>query len=278
VLVESPTYVGAIAAARAAGLQVVPVPTDAAGVRSDQLQAAFERTGARLFYCQPTYANPTGTVLSAERRRAVLACVEKAGAFLIEDDWARDFHLGSGPPPVPLCADDRNGHVVLVRSLTKSTAPGLRIGAICAKGAALERLRAARLVDDFFVPGMLQETALQLVTAPGWPRHLRALHAALRTRRDALAEAVVRHLGVRSLAFVPDGGLHLWVRLPAGVSDLAVERAAEAERILVSAGRHWHPAECPAPMLRLSFGAVRPDWIDECVRGIAGIVESMAAG
>ena len=89
---------------------------------------------------------------------------------------------------------------------------------------------------------------------------------------------MVRHLGPESLTLVPDGGLHLWIRLPAGVSDLTVERAAEAERILVSAGQHWHPAESPAPMLRLSFGAVGPDWIDECVRRIAGIVQTVAAG
>ena len=274
VLIESPTYVGAIAAARAAGLQVVPVPTDDDGLRPEQLEAAFARSGARLLYCQPTYANPTGTVLAAGRRAAVLDCVARAGAFLIEDDWARDFHLGSGPAPAPLCADDRDGHVIHVRSLTKSTAPGLRIGAICAKGAALERLRAARLVDDFFVPGILQETALQLVTAPGWPRHLRALQGALRERRDALAAAVRRHLGPRSLAWIPAGGLHLWVALPAGSSDLAVEHAAEAAGILVSAGQHWHPAEASQPMLRLSFGAAGPDWIDDCIAALANIVRA----
>ncbi len=271
-LIESPTYVGAIAAARAAGLELVPVPTDADGLRPGQLEAAFARTGARLLYCQPTYAVPTGTVLEASRRAAVLACVVRAGAFLIEDDWARDFHLGPGPAPPPLCADDRDGHVILVRSLTKSAAPGLRIGAICAKGAALERLRAARLTDDFFVPGLLQETALQLVTAPGWPRHLRGLQGALRERRDGLAAAVRRHLGPQSLGRVPAGGLHLWVALPPGVSDLAVEHEAEAAGILVSAGRHWHPAEADRPMLRLSFGAAGPDWIDGCVAALAGIV------
>ena len=277
VLIETPTYVGAIAAARAAALQLVPVPTDEDGLRPDQLEAAFRRSGARLLYCQPTYAVPTGTVLAASRRAAVLSCVARAGAFLIEDDWARDFHLGpghdgGGSAPPPLCADDRDGHVVHVRSLTKSSAPGLRIGAICARGAALERLRATRLADDFFVPGLLQETALQLVTAPGWPRHLRALQAGLRERRDALAASVRRHLGPDSLPRVPNGGLHLWVALPATASDGAVEHAAEAAGILVSAGRHWHPAEADRPMLRLSFAAAGPDWIDGCIATLAAIV------
>jgi DNA-binding transcriptional MocR family regulator len=272
-LVESPTYVGAIAAAQAAGLRMVPVPTDADGVRPDVLAEAFRRTGSRLFYCQPCHANPTGAILSAERRPAVLAAVAAAGAFLIEDDWARDFHLDPGAPPPPLAAADRDGHVVYIRSLTKCAAPGLRIGAICAHGAALERLRSARLVDDFFVPGILQETALQLVTAASWSRHLRTLRSSLGQRRDGMAAALRAHVGASCLPLVPAGGLHLWVRLPDGVGDLDVEQRAAASGILVSAGRHWFPAEPPAAFLRLSFAAASPDWVESCIAQLACLIE-----
>ncbi len=275
VLVESPTYVGALAAAQAAGLRAVPVPTDKEGVRPDLLAEAFGRTGARVFYCQPTYANPTGAVLAADRRAAVLSATAQAGAFLIEDDWARDFALDGEAPP-PLAPEDPDGHVVYVRSLTKCAAPGLRVGAICARGAALQRLRAARLVDDFFVPGLLQETALQLVTAASWPRHLRMLRVALRGRRDTLAAALRRHLGPSCLPHLPAGGLHLWVAVPAGVSDHEVEQAAAARGTLVSAGHHWHPAEPAAPFLRLSFAGVQPEWIDGCIAELAGIVDREA--
>ena len=276
ILVESPTYVGALAAAQAAGLRAVPVPTDVSGVRPDHLVEAFSRTGARLFYCQPTHANPTGAVLSVNRRAEVLAATARADAFLIEDDWARDFTLDGHPPPL-LAPEDRDGHVIYVRSLTKCAAPGLRVGAICARGAALERLRAARLVDDFFVPGILQETALQLVSAPSWQRHLRSLCAALRTRRDAMAAALLRHLGPDCLAAMPAGGLHLWCGLPNGVSDIEVEQRAAARGILVSAGRHWHPAEPAGPFLRLSFAAAQPDWIDGCIDELAGVIRSAIA-
>jgi DNA-binding transcriptional MocR family regulator len=275
VLVESPTYLGAIAAAQGAGLRLVPVPTDADGVRPDLLAEAFRSTGARLFYCQPSLANPTGSVLPPARRAAVMDTVIKAGAFLIEDDWARDFHLDDNAPPPLLAASDRDGHVVYVRSITKCAAPGLRIGAICAHGAALERLRAARLTDDFFVPGILQETALQLLTAATWPRHLRRLRMELRQRRDALAASVRQHFGADCLARVPSGGLHLWLRLPDGVSDVDVERRAAGEGILVSAGRHWYPAEPPAPYLRLSFAGAHPDWIGLCIEQLAGLVQSI---
>lgn len=276
VLMESPTYSGAIAAATAAGLRLVPVPTDADGVRPDLLEEAFRRSGARLFYCQPTHANPTGAVLSLGRRDEVLGIVARAGAFLIEDDWARDFHLDPGSPLPPLAPADRDGHVVYVRSLTKCAAPGLRIGAICARGAALQRLRAARLIDDFFVPGVMQETALQLVTAPSWPRHLRAVRAALRQRRDALAASVRTHLGPESLPQLPLGGLHLWVGLPKGASDLEIARAAARQDVLVGTGQHWFPAEPPGAYLRLSFAAARPEWIDAAVATLASVVsESM---
>ena len=265
VLFESPTYSGAIAAARSAGLRPVPVPTDVDGVRPDLLDQAFRRTGAKLFYCQPTYANPTGSMLAHDRRQAVLEIVSRVGAFLIEDDWARDFHLDAGVPPSPLASADRHGHVIYVRSLTKCAAPGLRIGAICARGAALVRLRSARLIDDFFVPGMMQETALQMVISPGWPRHLRHLRAALRQRRDALARAVHKHLGVESLPHIPSGGLHLWVKLPDGVSEREVTEAAAREDVLVSIGAHWFPAEPPGAWLRLSFAPAEPQWVDEAV-------------
>jgi DNA-binding transcriptional MocR family regulator len=274
-LIESPTYSGAIAGAQAAGLRLVPVPTDEDGVRPDLLEDAFQRSGARLFYCQPTYANPTGRLLSAERRSEVLAVVRRAGAFLIEDDWARDFGLDGEPPP-PLAPAETDGHVVYVRSLTKCAAPGLRIGAICARGAALERLRATRLIEDFSVPGMMQETALHLVTAQSWPRHLRMLRAELRRRRDLLASALARHPAMGT-ATLPPGGLHLWLRLPPGVSDAAVAAEASRQDVLVSAGHHWFPAEAPDPYLRLSFAAVEPDWVDEAVATLAAIVVQAVA-
>lgn len=276
VIVESPTYTGAIAAAANAGLRLVPVPMDEDGVRPDLLEQAFARTGARLFYCQPTFSNPTGAVLSPARREAVLDIVTRAGAFLIEDDWARDFSL-EGEPPAPLARADRNGHVVYIRSLTKCAAPGLRIGAICARGAALERLRMARLTDDFSVPGLMQETALQLVTAASWPKHLKALRAELKHRRDLLVAAVRAELGEATIAHVPAGGLHLWAALPPGLSDAAVARRAAAEDVLVGSGRFWFPAEATAPYLRLSFAGAKPDWITEAVRRLGQIIATEAA-
>ncbi|MEV6151354.1 PLP-dependent aminotransferase family protein [Nonomuraea sp. NPDC052129] len=254
VLVESPTYPGAMAAARAAGLSPVPVPMDADGLRPDLLAEAFELTRARVLYCQPVHHNPTGAVLAPERRRQVVEVARAAGAFVIEDDFAR--HLGhGGPMPPPLVAGDRDGTVVYLTSLTKPAAPSLRIGALVARGPVMARLRAVRLVDDFFVTRPLQEAALELVSSPSWERHLRTLATALRERRAELAAALARELPGWSVARQPAGGLHLWARLPDGLSDTAVAAAARQLGVAVSAGSRYFATEVPATWLRLGFAA-----------------------
>jgi DNA-binding transcriptional MocR family regulator len=270
VLVESPTSLGALAAARAAGLRPVPVPADADGVRPGLLADAFARTGARLLYLQPTFADPHGTVLAPERRTEVLDVVAAAGAFAIEDDAARDLAIDGDAPP-PLAADDRDGHVVLVRSLTRSAAAGLRVGALAARGAAGTRLRAARLVDDPFVAGPLQLAALELVSSPGWRRHRRDLRTALRTRRDALVAALARDLPGARVAVVPAGGLHLWLALPDGVDDVALAALALGAGVAVSAGRPWFPADPPAAHMRLTYAAAPEADLAEGVRRLASV-------
>ncbi|WP_027344348.1 aminotransferase-like domain-containing protein [Hamadaea tsunoensis] len=252
VLVETPTYRGALAAARAAGLRPVAVPMDADGVRPDLLAEAFAMTGARLFYCQPTFHNPTGTVLSAERRHQILAVARAAGAFIVEDDYAR--HLGHGAAlPRPLAADDADGTVVHLTSLTKPAAPSLRVGAVVARGPVLDRLRALRLVDDFFLARPLQEAAVDLLCSPAWERHLRTLAVALRERCAALAAAMHEHCPQWTLTRFPSGGLHLWFTTPAEYAEST--HAALSRGVAVSPGRGYFPDEPPGAYARLNFAA-----------------------
>ncbi len=278
VLVESPTYIGALAAARAARLSPVPVPTDAGGLRIDLLADAFAATGARLLYCQPTYQNPTGSVLAPERRRAVLEVARRAGAFVIEDDYARWLnHERSAPPP--LIADDEDGRVVHIASLTKVTSPNLRVGALIARGPVAERLRSLRIVDDFFVPRPLQEAALELVGAPSWRRHRAGLSAVLADRRNVLLAALAEHLpGARLGRGVPAGGLNLWVSLPDHVDDVLLAAACREAGVLISPGRPFHAAEPPRPYARLSFGAApHAAALEEGVRRLARALDGLGA-
>ena len=254
VLVESPTYPGLLAIARAAGLRPVPVPVDADGVRTDLLTDAFARTGARLFVCQPLFQNPTGAVLSPERRDHVRRIARDAGAFVIEDDFAgRLVHADAPALPPPMAAGDHEGVVVHIRSLTKPTSPNLRVAALAARGPAFARMRAVQAVDSFFVPRPIQEAALELIAAPAWPRHLRSLAAALQHRRTTLAAAI----GQRRPGLLPErlpyGGCHLWLRLPDGHDPGTLTAAARREGVAITPGGPYFTAEPPAPHIRLSY-------------------------
>jgi DNA-binding transcriptional MocR family regulator len=274
VIVESPTYLGALAAARAAGLVLVPVPGDADGVLPDALADALARTGARLVYLQPRYSNPTASVLTPGRRGAVLDAVARRRAFLVEDDWVRDLDLGA-PSPQPLAAADDDGHVIYLRSLSKPVAGGLRVAGLAARGPVLARLRRGRISDDLFVAPVLQQVALDVLTAPGWSRHLAGVRRVLRERRDALVAAVRELLPGCDLAAVPRGGLHLWLRLPDRCPDADVAEACAARHLAVSPGRAFFAGEPPAPYLRLSYAATQSPGL---VRGAEILAEVIAAG
>ncbi|MGW0749461.1 aminotransferase-like domain-containing protein [Streptomyces sp. NPDC002587] len=281
ILVESPTYPGLLAIARASGCRPVPVPVDTDGVRPELLAAAFEATGARVFVCQPLFQNPTGTVLAPARRAEVLRIARAAGAFVVEDDYARALaHEDAGPLPATLAAEDADGVVVHVRSLTKATSPSLRVGALAARGPVVDRLRAIQVVDSFFVPRPLQEAALELVGAPAWPRHLRTVAAELRHRRDVLAGALRRELPGLELPHLPSGGYQLWVRPADGEDDARYTAAALRAGVAVAPGRPYFCAEPPGPFVRLSFAGVSgPGELVEAVRRLkADPADGLAGG
>jgi len=265
VVVESPTYPGAMIAAQAAGLELVAVPADGDGIRTDKLADALERTRATLIYLQPCYANPTGAVLPPARRAEVLQLAAEHGAFVIEDDWARHLVMDGTPPP-PLFTDDPDGHVVSIATLTKPVAPGMRVAAVIARGPAGERLRGARVADDMCVPAVLQETALGLLTSSAWPRHLKRLRSRLGERRDAmLAELHSADLRMR-VAQPPAGGIHLWARLPEGTDTAALTRRAQEAGVLIGDGSQFFIDEPPAPFIRLSYATASIPQIAEGIR------------
>src|SRR6202035_3310802 len=117
-----------------------------------------------------------------------------------------DFDLGAATPP-PLITQDDDGHVIYLRSVSKPVAAGLRVAGLAARGPVLTRLRRGRISDDLFVAPILQQVALDVLTAAGWSRHLGGVRRVLRERRDALVAAVRELLPECELEAVPDGGL-----------------------------------------------------------------------
>jgi DNA-binding transcriptional MocR family regulator len=268
VLVESPTYQGALAAARVAGLVPRGVPTDSEGLRVELLADALQSSGARLIYAQPRWINPTGVRMSSARRSEILELIRTTGAFLIEDDAAADLELASSPF-APLVVDDPDGHVIYLRSLSKGVAPALRVAALVARGPAFTRLRAVQSVQGAFGSTLLQHIACDVLTAPGWPRHLRNVHRELAQRRDALVRAIRRHFPTWTIPHIPTCGLHLWVNLPDPDSEEGVLRAGAAAGVRLTAGGPYYPAEPVGAHLRFSYAANAPAAIASAIQRVA---------
>lgn len=273
-LVESPTYWGAILAAEQVGVTLVPVPGGPGGPDPEEVDRALATTGARAFYVQPNFANPTGAQWSADTARAVLDVVRARGAFLVEDDWAHD--LGIDADARLLVSQDEDGHVVYLRSLTKSVSPALRVAAVLARGPARDRILADRAAETMYVSGVLQAAALDVVTQPGWPAHVRSMRQQLRARRDLLVESVRTHAPEVTLEQVPVGALNLWLRLPDGSDVDRVVRGCEARGLLVAPGTEWFPAEPSGPYLRVSYATEDPHRFAEAAQVLGAVVRASA--
>ncbi len=274
VVVESPAYPGTMAAARAAGLRTVAVPLDADGIRPDYLDEALGRTRARLVVVQPLFQNPTGISLTRPRGHEIAAIARQHGAFLVEDDFARHMaHPDAGPLPPPLIADDPDGVVVHIRSLTKVTSPNLRVAALAARGPVMARLRAAVIIDSMLVPAPLQYTALEVVTSPSWRRVLASLAKSLQHRRDIAASAVAATFADGALGDRPRGGYHLWVALPADTDSSQFAAAALASGVCLTPGGNYYHRGDGSPHVRISYTAApSPADVNDAIRRLAPVL------
>lgn len=270
-LIESPTYWGAILAATQVGVRLVPVPSGPHGPDPDDIDRAFAQTGARAFYAQPNFANPNGAQWSPQRTGAILDVVRAHGAFLIEDDWAHDFGITSSS--APLASRDDAGHVVYLRSLTKSVSPAIRVAGLVARGPARERILADTQSQSMYVSGALQAAALDVVTQPAWHTHLRSLRQQLRSRRDLLVDGLREHAPSAHLEAVPAGGLNLWLRLPDDTDLARFSHECEAQRVVLAAGDTWFPAEPAGRYIRLNYSGPNPGAFPEAAEIIGRVLE-----
>jgi len=263
-LIESPSYWGAILAAAQTGVRLVPVPTGPEGPDPAEVERAFAETGARAFYVQPNYSNPTGAQWTADRGDEILDVARRHGAFLVEDDWAHDFGITSDP--MPLATRDDSGHVVYIRSLTKSVSTAVRIAAVIVPGPARERILGHRAAESMYVSGLLQAAALDVVTQPGWQTHLRSLRQQLQSRRDLLAASVREHVPQAHIDNLPKGGLNLWVRLPDTTDLPRLVRDCGDAGVIIAAGTEWFPAEPAGTFIRLNYSGPNPGAYPEGAR------------
>lgn len=276
VLVESPTWHGAVRSFRAAGAEVAGVPLDREGVDPDALEDALIRLRPKFVYLIPNFHCPTGRVMGLERRRQVLALCAKFRTPILESDVYGDIAI-TGPRPPSLASLDTAGLVIHQGSASKIVGSSLRIGWLSATPAALDLLAGAKANLDLSTPTLPQAMLAEFLRAGALSGHLARFTAALRRRRDAMAEALAR--ACPSLRFqIPEGGLYIWARLPAPVGAADLQARAAALGVTIRAGDAFFPEGGQDRHIRLCFAAPPAERIVEGVQRLGrALDEAMAA-
>lgn len=270
-LIESPSYWGAMLAAAQVGVHLIPVPSGPHGPNPEDVERAFAQSGARAFYAQPNFSNPSGSQWSIELGDQVRAIVRDHGAFLIEDDWAHDFGITTDSRPI--AARDDTGHIVYIRSFTKSVSPAVRVAGLIVRGPAQNRILADTNAQSMYVSSALQMVALDVLTQPSWRSHLRTLRQQLASRRDLLADSLQAHAPMAHIDLRPRGGLNLWARLPDNTDLAALARECDAAGVAIAIGDDWFPAEPTGRYLRLNFSGPHPGAFPDASRIIGEAIE-----
>lgn len=227
-LIEEPAYEGARSAFLFAGARLVPVPVDDEGMRLGEEQANVR--GARLVYVTPSHQYPVGSVMSLSRRLALLQWAQRAGAYVVEDDYDGEYRL-AGRPLAPLRALDRDGRVLYLGTFSKVMFPALRLGYVVLPPSLLEVFARGKSLTDGGSATLEQQALADFIGSGGFERHLRRTRVRIRERRQVLLESLAKHLADRVEVVGAEAGVHVLLRLRgwsvARGHDLARRAAAE---------------------------------------------------
>jgi GntR family transcriptional regulator / MocR family aminotransferase len=260
--VEDPHSVRTLALLEAAGARRVPVPVDQEGIDV----GALRRTPARAVLVTPAHQYPTGVVLSPRRRAALVAWATEVDGLVLEDDYDAEFRYDRDPVGClqALCPQ----RVVLLGSVSKALAPGLRLGWLVAPPPLARTVRAARAASDLGSPVLDQYTLAQLIATGAYDRQLRLLRRRYRARRDALTAALGRWLPGAVVHGV-SAGIGLYVELPPGADEVAVVEAAAERGVAVDGIAPMRIAGGGPPALVLGFARLPEHRIVEAIRLLA---------
>jgi 2-aminoadipate transaminase len=272
VVIEEPTYTGALSVLSQLGARPVAVPVDDEGIRPDLLEIALERHRPRLIYVQPTFQNPTARVMGEGRRRQILALAARHHCPLIEDDWGGGLRLEGDELPT-LHALDGGQHVVYLSTFSKKLMPGLRVGWVTAPPAVIERLVELKRVRDCGTSPLIQAALHGFLRNGGLEEHLERVLPAYRDRRDAMLSALSRHFPAEAHWTRPAGGLFLWVTLPRGFDGNELFVAAGQEGVFFSQGDLFHSDGSGRNTLRLTYSSATPERIEAGVEILGRLVK-----
>lgn len=277
ILVELPTYVGAISAFRNAQATMIGVPQEQDGIDLDALDRTFARLAAdgrrvKFLYVVPNFQNPTGLLIGLDKRRRLLEWAERRDVLVLEDDPYRDLYFEDSASEAevrPIKADDRSGRVIYLSSFSKTLAPGYRVAWIAAAPPLAAKLEMAKQAEDLLTGSLDQRVVYEACKRGVLDRQVPTLRRHYAHKRDVMQDALKRELGDLATWPRPSGGFFLWLTLPASVNaDIMLPRAIE-EGVIYVAGEAFYVNGEGQNTLRLSFSAPTPERIETGVSRLA---------
>lgn len=271
VILEAPTYPGAIDVFRNRGVKILTVPVDHEGMRIDILQQLLDTNRPKIIYTIPTFQNPTGTLMSTKRRRQLLEIAQNVQCLIIEDDpWSEIYY--NQKPPAPIKSNDEYGHVIYLKGLSKTLAPGCRIGFLTASGSIFKRLLAAKSNTDLGTPLVTQRLVLPLIQPSFLNSHMQSLRNSLRNRRDIVIQILSSLCPKEVTWYTPNGGLNLWISLPEWVQSHIVLLEANKKGISFLPGSACFSIDHENHHIRISFSFINEEMLYKGVTSLCHII------
>lgn len=271
ILLEQPSYLFSLPLFQSSGMRMVGVAMDREGIRPDALERQKLAQGAALLYTIPSYHNPTGILMSEDRRQQVLEVCARERLPILEDDVYGELWFDE-PGPLPLKSRDRGGQVLYLGSLSKTLSPGLRIGWIVGPQPVIERLADVKMQTDYGASSLSQLVAAEWLASGMYSEHVREVRHALKKRRDLVVRLLSRWFGDLAEWEVPSGGFYIWLRLRRAVSMRSLFSKALAEGILLNPGYVYDRSD--SQHLRLSYAYADEDKLEQALHSLARLLST----
>ncbi|MFD4880324.1 PLP-dependent aminotransferase family protein [Streptomyces sp. NPDC058420] len=273
VLVEQPCYLAALQVFAFAGARIVAVPGDAAGVDPEALDELVVRERPKLFYTVPTFQNPTGRTLPADRRAAVAEVAARRGLWIVEDDPYGELRFEGERLPWIAAQEGAADRTVLLGSFSKVMAPGLRLGWLRAPADLLRACVVAKQAADLHTPTVNQLAAARYLADNDLDAHVARVAAVYRDRRDAMLAGLPNSLPEGSSWERPEGGMFLWARLPESYDTTELLARVVRQDVAYVPGAPFYAGEPDHSTMRLCFVTQTPGEIREGLRRLgAGLM------
>lgn len=273
VIVENPTYSGAISVFSSLQATLVGLPVDRQGMDVTDLEQVIARTKPKLIYCTPNFQNPTSETMSLQRRRQLLAISRRYRVPILEDNYGGELRFeGESLPSIK--ALDENSQVIYLSTFSKSLIPGIRLGWVAAPAHVTERLIAVKQLDDFSSSPLLQAATFEFCRRRYFKAHLEKTRRLYHAHRDGMLDALDRYFPKGSVWNRPAGGLFLWVSLPETVNSDDVFLEAKKAGVLFSRGSLFFIDGRGHNCMRLSYSMASEAEIERGVRVLGRIIHS----